>query len=118
MNFEESAKLDELRSEQLKLGMEPRHDSVLSMLYAQGNVPDELKNVKVVAKELKIVDHIYKHTNYSNIIEDVMREIAHHIHFKYRIEWDTTWDIVRFYVPDMLKLYSVKKYGIKINDIF
>lgn len=69
----------------------------------------------VVAKELVHVDFIYKNSNYSQIIEDVMREIAYHFKFKYNLDWNTTWEMTRFYVPEMLKMYCIRKYNLNLS---
>ena len=108
---EQKLKIEEVHTNQKKFGMTPRTDSILTYNYALGNVPDYLNDAETVAKELVIVDYIFKNTNYSAIIEDVMREIAYHLKYKYRLDWNTTWDMTRFYVPDMLKLYCIKKNG-------
>lgn len=111
----ENLKLKKVQEEQLKLNMTPRNDSILTYNYAKGNVPDYLNDPLIVAKELVAVDFVYSKTNYGSLIEDVMREIADHVRSKYRLDWNTTWEIVRFYVPDMLKLYCMKERQLKID---
>ena len=108
---DQKLKIDEVHKCQIHRGMTPRNDSILTYNYALGNVPDYLNDAETVAKELVAVDYIFKNTNYSAIIEDVMREVAHHLKYKYHLDWNTTWEIARFYVPEMLKLYCVKKNG-------
>ena len=112
LNENQLKKIQIVQNEQKKFGMMPRNDSILTYNYAIGEIPDYLNDPEKVAQELIIVNHIHEHTNYANIIEDVMREIANHIHFKYKLDWNTTWEIVKFYIPDMLKLYCVKKYDL------
>ena len=111
----ELGRVDEVRQMQIKFGMEPRDDSILTYRYAIGDVPDYLNSSESVAKELVIVDYIFKNSNYGQIIEEVMREVAGFIHFKHKLDWVSAWDITRFYVPDMLKMYMIKKHGIDIN---
>lgn len=112
---EQKVKIDEVYECQKKIGMSPRADSLLTYNYAIGNVPDYLDNAESVANELVAVDYIFKNTNYSAIIEDVMREVAHNLKYKYHLDWNSTWEMTRFYVPDMLKLYCVKKNGGYLN---
>lgn len=107
-------RIELVKKEQSKLSMTPRNDSILTYNYAINNVPDYLNTPEKIAQELVIVDYIYNNTNYATIIEDVMREVASHIRFKYRLDWNTTWDIVRFYIPDMLKLYCIRTSNIEL----
>ena len=107
---EVSRKIDLVHAAQRRLGMEPRDDSSLTFNYAAGHLEDdETLLPSTVANELFIVDHIHKTTNYAGIIEDVMREVAEDLWVKYRLSWSDTWEVVRFYVPTMLKLYCIKK---------
>lgn len=100
-------KIELVQNAQRRLGMEPRNDSSLTFNYARGLLEED-DVPSSVANELVIVDRIHRDTNYSLIIEDVLREIADHIRRKYRLPWVDAWDIVRFYGPTMLKLYCVK----------
>ena len=115
MTEEQLSKIDQVKEEQMKIGMQPRNDSILTYNYATGNVPEYLNSPFIIAHELKIVDYIYKNTDYGSIIEDVMREIANFIKRKYRLDWNTTWEMVRFYVPDMLKMYCIRKNNLTIS---
>ena len=101
------SRLNEVRHRQLKLGMQPRDDSQLTFRFALGML-DADETAATVANELIIVDALYKKTPYGDIIEDVLREIAHHVRKRYRLPWGDTWDIVRFYGPTMLKLHFAK----------
>ena len=94
-----------IHREQRELGMEPRNDSQLTFKYAIKEIDDAPREI---ANELMVVDRIYNDTEYSAIIEDVLREIAHHIKRKYNLSWSDTWELVRFYGPTMLKLYCLK----------
>lgn len=111
-------RLEDVYAAQRKVGMEPRKDSILTYNYAIGNVPDFMDSTEVVAHELKIVDYIYKNTDYEALIVEVMREVAGFVHFKYKLDWTTTWEIVRFYTPTMLKLHCLNKKGISVNECF
>ena len=105
-------RIDLVNSEQLRLGMIPRNDSLLTYNFAIGNVPPYFENPETVAREIYVVSRIYDDTMYGQLIESVMRKIANHVHYKYKLEWGDTWEIVRFYVPSMLKFYCVKKRGL------
>lgn len=106
---EVTRRIDLVHAAQRRLGMDPRDDSMLTFNYANGILDDDESLLpSTVANELYIVDRIHKSTNYGRIIEDVMREIADHVRNKYRLSWADTWDIVRFYVPTMLKLYCAR----------
>lgn len=109
MNEDQLLRLEDVHTEQRKLGMSPRKDSLLTYNYAMSTTPDYFDSAQTVAKELVFVDYIYQNTRYADIIEEVMREIALHVRQRYRVNWTTAWDITRFYVPDMLKMYLLKK---------
>ena len=94
----------ELENLQRSYGMEPRKDSYLSKMYA--NNETDLSALDVV-KELISVDYIYKNTLYGETIEDYMRELAQLIKENYKLSWNQTWEIVKFYGPDSLKLMSI-----------
>ena len=94
----------ELKDLQKMYGMEPRQDSYLSKMYA--NNETDLSALDVV-KELIAVDYIYKNTLYGETIEDYMRELASLIKKNYKLTWTQTWEIVKFYGPDSLKLMSI-----------
>ena len=111
---DEKTRIETVQTIQKNIGMQPRKDSILTYNYAKNNVPDYLNDPNAVANELKVVDYIYQNSNYGSIIEEVMREVAGHIRFKYRLDWNTTWEIVKFYVPDMLKLYCIKSHNLTI----
>jgi len=96
-----------VHSAQRQLGMEPRDDSRLTYLYANGEEMNGLPP-STVAHELVVVNKIYENTQYQYIIEDVMRELALHLKKKYRLSWTVAWEIVKFYGPTLIKLYSVK----------
>lgn len=105
---EVTQKIELIHAAQRLLGMEPRNDSQLTWNYANGELDEEDDVPSAIAKELVIVDTIYKKTNYGAIVEDVMREIAFFLKKKYRINWSDAWETTRFYGPTMLKLYCYK----------
>lgn len=106
---EVTRRIDLVHAAQRRLGMDPRDDSMLTFNYANGVLDDDENLLpSTVANELFIVDRIHKTTNYARIIEDVMREVAEHVRNKYRLSWTDTWEIVRFYVPTMLKLHCAR----------
>lgn len=107
LSSDQLARVEEVRSEQMRLGMQPRNDSILTYNFAIQKIDEHLNDATKVAQELYHVDYIYKNTEYASIVEDVMREIARLVHFKYKLDWNTAWEIVRFYVPDMLKMYCI-----------
>lgn len=98
---EEEHRLNDLISHQKELGMEPRDDSFLTYLYVSKQV---CLDVKEAAEELVLVDHFYHSTPYGRLIEETMRIVAFHMKQTYRITWTQTWNLVRLYVPTMLKL--------------
>lgn len=103
------ARLSMVHQEQYRLGMTPRDDSRLSFAYAIGDAEENDSTPQCIANELYVVDHIYKKTDYAFLLEAVMRAIALHIRKKYRLTWTTTWDVTKFYVPSMMKMYCLHK---------
>ena len=101
-------RLELVHAAQRRMGMEPRNDSQLTWNYAIGKL-DEEDAPSTIANELFVVDNIFRTTNYSSIVEDVMREVAHHMKQKYRLTWTDAWEMTRFYAPTMLKLYCMKE---------
>lgn len=96
---------------QMMYGMEPRSDSRLTEMYANGQInwyPEE------VARELIATDFIYKHTLYGETIEDFMKALAKQLKDTYVLDWKTTWKIVQFYGPIALKLLMLIKCDLKI----
>lgn len=98
-----------VHSAQRERGMEPRNDSILTYKYAMEELDDDDDDVpSSIAAELVFVDRLYKTTNYGRLLEDVLRGIADSMKRKYKLSWNDTWEIVRFYGPTMLKLYCFK----------
>tara|TARA_B110001450_G_scaffold124577_1_gene117255 strand:+ start:290 stop:658 length:369 start_codon:yes stop_codon:yes gene_type:complete len=114
MNDEDRvARREEVHQWQRHYNMEPRSDSRLTELYADGVValpPDQ------VARELLAVDFLYRATLYGSLIEDFLREVAERLRRKHRLTWKATWDIVRFYGPMALKLMCLSSSYLTIPD--
>ena len=96
---------------QLYYNMEPRTDSQLTELFANGQVP---MSPDCVARELMATDFIYKHTLYGEVIEEYLRRIAWEIKHRYQLSWTATWNIVRFYGPIALKITCLIMTGSRI----
>jgi len=102
----------EVHAWQRAYGMEPRADSSLTRLYAQGQAGQ--MDAAEVARELVAVDHLYKHTLYGEVIEEFMRAVARLVREQYRLTWTATWNVVRAYAPIALKLLMVLRTGVRI----
>lgn len=99
---------------QRHLGMEPREDSKLTELFADGLVP---MPPDMVARELLCTDQIYQKTLYGELIEDFMRAVADRLRARHpKLSWSATWTIVRFYGPIALKLLCVSSAGLVLPD--
>ena len=95
-------------------GMEPRDDSRLTQLFADGHIhmpPDQ------IARELMATDFIYKHTLYGDLIEEFLRSVAARVRREYRTSWKATWNIVRFYGPVALKLICLQMAHVGIPQV-
>ena len=105
-----------VHSYQRHLNMEPRSDSQLTELFAQGAL-DGRMTADQVARELLATDFVYKHTLYGDVIEDVLRRIAARLRKRHRgLSWTATWTIVRFYGPMALKLMCLSSAGLRIPE--
>lgn len=101
-------RLNAVIAEQHRLGMAPRSDSRLTVQYAHGSCDPVYTTAAVVAQELVLVDFVFHETLYGEIVEDVMRAVAHRLKRQYRrTSWHDVWDVTRFYVPAMLKAYCL-----------
>lgn len=100
---------------QRQLNMVPRDDSRLTELFAMGQLPAYM-TADVVARELMCTDFIYKNTLYGEIIEEYMRNVADYLRETYRISWDATWKITRFYAPIALKLMCVSSSCVRVPN--
>lgn len=111
-NHDVDACIRQIHNLQKKVGMQPRNDSRLTRQYAEGCADPEFVTINDVVHELYIVDAIFRTTLYGEVIEDVMRQVANEIRRRYRLTWTVAWDIVRFYVPTMLKLHMLRRCGV------
>lgn len=95
--------------EQEAYGMVPRDDSLLTFHFATGQIQEHTTPVSV-ARELLFIDILCANTMYVTVIEDVMRKCAKQIRELHSLNWTITWEIVRKYVPTMLKLHCVTEW--------
>lgn len=109
----DSQRREAVHAAQRRMGMEPRDDSALTERFAAGEADPEYATPEEVAHELCVVDHIYRTTLYGEVIEDVMRGVAHRLREETgrRLPWGEVWRIVRFYVPTMLKVHCLRASG-------
>jgi len=106
---------EHVRAAQRQLNMTPRDDSRLTELFANGQLPPYM-SAEVVARELMCTDFIYKNTLYGEVIQDYMRAVAGSLRDTYKLSWDATWNITRFYAPIALKLMCVSSSGIRVPN--
>ena len=99
--------VEQVRDEQLKLGMKPRDDSLLTVQYACGETDVEYKDPADVAGDLVAVDQIYQSTLYPEVVTETLRLVARWLRRKYHLPWGDTWAIVREHGPTMVKLYCL-----------
>ena len=93
--------------------MEPRADSRLTELYAQGEAG--AMSAHEVARELVATDYVYRATLYGEVIEEFMRRVAHRLRAAHPgLSWAATWTIVRAYAPVALRLMCVRSAGVAI----
>ena len=107
-------KKNEILNLQKMFGMEPRNDSVLTEKYAKGETE---RDAMSIVTELICVDYIYRETLYDCLLEDYMRILAGFLKNKYKLTWTDTWNIVRFYGPESLKIMCVVSTDKKIPMI-
>lgn len=106
---------EEVSLAQRQLNMTPRNDSRLTELFANGQLPPYM-TADVVARELMCTDYIFKNTLYGEVIEDYMRAVASLLRDRYKLSWDATWNIARFYAPIALKLMCVSSSGVRVPN--
>lgn len=106
---------EEVWEAQRQLNMTPRGDSRLTELFACGQLPTHM-TADVVARELMCTDFVFKNTLYGEVIEDYMRAVASSLRDTYKLSWDATWKITRFYAPIALKLMCVSSSGIRVPN--
>lgn len=109
--YSRDERINMVQAWQRHYNMEPRSDSRLTQMFADGAIA---LHADEVARELMATDFIYKHTLYEQLIEEFMRKIAAYVHKTYRISWTATWNIVRFYGPIAIKLICLLNSGRQI----
>lgn len=111
---ERNHRIAEVHAWQRHYNMEPRDDSKLTQLYADGQL---WMTADQVARELLATDFIYKHTLYGELIEEFLRLVADKLRERHPgLSWTATWHIVRFYGPIALKLMCLSSTGARIPD--
>lgn len=113
--MDETSRREAVWEAQRNLRMTPRSDSRLTDLFARGELPPYM-TADAVARELLCTDYIYRQTLYGEIIEEYMRCVATHLRNAYKLSWNATWDVTRFYAPIALKLMCVSSCGIRIPE--
>jgi hypothetical protein len=104
-------RVSDVRAAQRARGMAPRDDSALTIAFARGEQVEDYPTADVVADELWVTNRVYETTLYGEIASDVMRRVAADLRARHALSWAVTWEIVRFYVPTMLKLYCLEASG-------
>lgn len=111
---ERARRVEAVHAWQRYYNMEPRTDSKLTEMFADGQV---YMTAAEVARELMATDYIYKHTLYGEVIEVFLRGVADELRARHPgLSWTATWDIVRFYGPVALKLMLLSAAGTRIPD--
>lgn len=113
--MDETSRREAVWEAQRVIGMSPRGDSRLTDLFARGELPPFM-TADIVARELLCTDYIYKQTLYGEVIEEYMRCVAQHLRDNYRLSWNATWNVTRFYAPIALKLMCVSSSGIRVPN--
>ena len=109
---EQLQRMRDVHAEQVALGMAPRSDSRLTLQYATRSCDPEYATARCVAEELVLVDFFHQSTLYPEIIEAVMRKVAHALKQEFPVvPWGSVWSSVRFYVPTILKLFCIDTAG-------
>ena len=111
MMYSRDEKIAMVHAWQRHYNMQPRSDSRLTQMFADGTTPLQADEV---ARELMATDFIYKHTLYGQLIEEFMRHVADYVHKTYKLSWTATWNIVRFYGPIAIKLICLLNSGQQI----
>lgn len=96
-----------------------RDDSRLAMIAATGGAPPFWTD-DVVVHEMCAAQWIWCKTEYAQLIQKVMREVANGIRARYNIkDWSVIWRIVTAYVPDIVRYLCIQRtpYG-QIPDFY
>lgn len=91
--------------------MVPRADSELCRLFAENRLS---ARADVVARELMATHFLYSQTLYGELSETYHRALANAVRKKYRLNWTSTWILVKFYGRVSLKLLMLLRCGVAI----
>lgn len=83
-----------------KLGHAPRDDSKLAYMFGTGA---ESRDVETVAHEIHFTEALYNQTQYPDVIESRLRQIAEKVHGN-DISWKTSWRLTKRYGTAILKI--------------
>lgn len=100
------SRINDISKLQAKNGMTSRDDSLLTWKHVN-HFSKSSPNDVAIAKELVAVDYIHNHTEYSKLIEEVMRLVAVELVTKDNFQWGDAYKLARKYIPDMMKLYCL-----------
>lgn len=96
-----------------------RDDSRLAMIAATGGAPPFWTD-DVIVHEMCVAQWIWCETEYAQLIQKVMREVANGIRARYNIkDWSVIWRIVTAHVPDIVRYMCIRRtlYG-QIPDFY
>lgn len=113
LDDERARRVEMVHAWQRHYHMEPRADSQLTRLFADGELG---MTADQVARELVCTDFLYKRTLYGDLLEDFMRAVARRLRDETQLSWTATWQIVRFYAPPALKLMCLSSSGLYLPE--
>lgn len=92
-----------------RYGLDMRDDSRFAYNFSVGAVMDSVDDVTA---EIAIMQWLSDTTPYQRVCEESMRVIAARSKQRYGLrDWSRTWQIVRLYVPELLKLHLIDQVG-------
>ena len=109
------SRINDIAQLQEKNGMTSRDDSLLTWKHVNRFSTPSPHDV-AIAKELVAVDYIHKNTEYSKLIEEVMRLVAFDLVSKDNFQWGDAYKLTRKYIPDMIKLYCLHREQKQIKE--
>jgi len=93
-----------------------RDDSRLAFLWATGRL-DPTWDAGEVCHEMMSMQFICANTCYNEVSQPFLRCLANGFKKKYKLKsWSTTWNIVREYGPDILKLICLVESGLQVPN--
>ena len=113
------ARLEYLERILYSYSFELRDDSRLAFLWATGRLHCSWDAMEV-CHEMMSIQFICANTLYTDLSQPFLRCLAKGLKEKYKLKsWSTTWNIVREYGPDILKLICLVDSGVQIpNFVF